>query len=235
MNKISIIIITKDNLKDLIKTLKCLSNSNIFQIIVIDGSEFDQRRYLSKEIISKINVYIQEKDDGIYDAMNKGIRYCSCEWSMFINSGDILNSSFIEKIQYANNFFKPNILIYGNTLTSKSKQIKPDIIKKIKSYMPFCHQSVIYPTNLLKKYKFDLRYHIGSDYDQLLRMYNDNIEFKWVNYDISTIDTFGTSNKKKFKTIYEWFLISKKNMDKKFNIFLWLYDIIFYLFASKLK
>ena len=59
-----------------------------FEIIVVDGKSSDGT---IKEIENKKNYfskYIIEKDNGIYDAMNKGINFIDSDWTIFLNSGD---------------------------------------------------------------------------------------------------------------------------------------------------
>jgi putative colanic acid biosynthesis glycosyltransferase len=80
--KISIITICYNNLLDLVKTYTSLSNylSNEVEWVVIDGStNLEINQYLNN--IKKYNIfYLFEKDSGIYDAMNKGIKFSNGDY-----------------------------------------------------------------------------------------------------------------------------------------------------------
>ncbi|HBK29667.1 MAG TPA: glycosyltransferase, partial [Parabacteroides sp.] len=64
------------------------------ELIVVDGLSTDNtmaiiKRYSERGIITS---YVSERDNGIYDAMNKGVRMCSGEWVIFMNAGDAFAS-----------------------------------------------------------------------------------------------------------------------------------------------
>jgi len=87
--KISIIIPTLNDKKGLEKTLDSIKIQNYsnFECIVIDGASTDGTvEYLKKDKI--VNKFISEEDKGIYDAINKGIRFAKGDIINTINSGD---------------------------------------------------------------------------------------------------------------------------------------------------
>lgn len=92
--KISIITVNFNNAKGLERTINSVREQTYKEIefIVIDGFSTDE----SKNIILKnqdiISYWISEKDNGIYDAMNKGIKVCSGDYVLFLNSGDFLTN-----------------------------------------------------------------------------------------------------------------------------------------------
>ena len=61
-----------------------------FEYIVIDGGSTDGSVELIKEYSDKITYWVSERDNGIYQAMNKGIRAAKGEYCQFLNSGDWL-------------------------------------------------------------------------------------------------------------------------------------------------
>lgn len=77
------------------------------EIIIIDGFSTDGTINKINELKKNFSKVIIEKDKGIYDAMNKGLRLSEGEWILFLNSGDILfNSSTLENI-----FKKLNLIV----------------------------------------------------------------------------------------------------------------------------
>ena len=88
--KLSIITVTY-NAKDVLKgTLDSISAQrfNDFELIVIDGGSTDGTLDIIRRNTDLISHYVSEKDNGIYDAMNKGLAMASGEYVTFLNAGD---------------------------------------------------------------------------------------------------------------------------------------------------
>lgn len=123
---LSIITINYNNAAGLEKTMKSVlsQTNNDFEYVVIDGGSNDGsadiiRRY-EKEFGSRLN-WVSERDKGIYNAMNKGIRKAQGEYLEFLNSGDCLVADqVVERMvgELKKRDF-PSIL-YGNMLKSLS-------------------------------------------------------------------------------------------------------------------
>ena len=174
------------------------------EYIVIDGGSTDGTADVVRRYSEKIQYWVSEKDRGIYDAMNKGIKKASGEYAIFMNSGDkfynpgVITSIFNEEIIWAN---KP-VVIYGNTcikhgphevLKQVSKQ--PDIFNA----MPFCHQSVFISARHLKEYMFNLDFKIIADREMITRMFRDKCAFHQVTDVVSIIQGEGYSNLSRYK------------------------------------
>jgi glycosyltransferase involved in cell wall biosynthesis len=99
MPLLSIITINFNNAEGLKKTIESVFSQsfNDFEYLIIDGGSTDG----SVEIIKqnkKINYWISEKDNGIYDAMNKGILKSFGNYLLFLNSGDYLCENVLGKV-----------------------------------------------------------------------------------------------------------------------------------------
>jgi glycosyltransferase involved in cell wall biosynthesis len=95
MNLLSVITVNLNNAKGLLNTIASVAvqkNANL-EHIVIDGASTDG----SREIINKYKTCfaysISEKDSGIYQAMNKGIKAAKGDYVLFLNSGDTFTSA----------------------------------------------------------------------------------------------------------------------------------------------
>jgi glycosyltransferase involved in cell wall biosynthesis len=107
----------------LIKTIKSVEKQvfNDYEHIIIDGKSTDG----SAEWLNKLNanniIIKSEKDEGIYDAMNKGIKIASGRYLLFLNSGDILlnNSSLIKLYKKVIKMKSNAKVYYWDLLTSK--------------------------------------------------------------------------------------------------------------------
>lgn len=188
-----------------------------YEHIIIDGLSNDK----SLEVINsfdskgKINI-ISEKDYGIYDAMNKGIKMSNGEYVIFLNSGDsFADKNTLSKItKYA---FNCDVLI-GSTLYNyrNNKIIRyPENLKKIKRGMTFNHQSAIYNRSTLSQYLFDLSYPISSVHDQTIRMINDMRKFKFIDVQVAIYDPYGISS-----NAYRWSKDYLKIIWKYYRIYL---------------
>jgi glycosyltransferase involved in cell wall biosynthesis len=92
MLKLSIITVNYNNLEGLKKTIESVVSQTwqVFEYIVIDGGSTDgSAAYIEAQSVN-IDYWVSEPDNGIYNAMNKGIKAATGEYLLFLNSGDDL-------------------------------------------------------------------------------------------------------------------------------------------------
>ena len=175
----SIITITLNNLSGLRITKESIENQTLtdYEWIVIDGNSTDGSVDLLREKRSSSRTdqypfaFISEPDDGIYDAMNKGLKYAKGQYVIFLNAGDTFASTdLLEKIEpYTQK--KPDF-IYGDALEPQSNRKKP-VYKSGRRYKDLIwgmithHQAMLYRRHTVRDFKmrYSLRYTISSDYD----------------------------------------------------------------------
>lgn len=119
--KLSLVTINYNDFKGLEKTLKSVACQHIpadFELehIVVDGGSLDQ----SVEVIGKfphVSKWISEKDSGVYNAMNKGIKMASGDYIQILNSGDVYASenAIVKMADSMQQLGFPDLL-YGNML-----------------------------------------------------------------------------------------------------------------------
>ena len=111
---LSIITVNLNNLVGLKRTAHSLINQSFqnYEWILVDGNSVDGSKSFIKECatgskfpseLQKNIKYISEPDNGIYDAMNKGIRMATGEYCLFLNSGDWLTHDNVLKDVFAHN------------------------------------------------------------------------------------------------------------------------------------
>lgn len=90
--KISIITVNYNNASGLERTIKSVLSQSYSDIehIVIDGDSTDGSVDVIKSLSDRIAYWCSESDNGIYNAMNKGVAVASGDYCLFLNSGDIL-------------------------------------------------------------------------------------------------------------------------------------------------
>lgn len=88
--KLSIITINYNNAKGLEKTIKSVvaQTKKCYEYIIIDGGSSDKSIEIIKQNECSQIIWISEKDNGIYNAMNKGVAMARGEYCLFLNSGD---------------------------------------------------------------------------------------------------------------------------------------------------
>lgn len=108
--KLSIITINWNNAEGLRRTLESVAaqTNHAFQHVIVDGASTDGSVDIIKAYVNQSLKYdvlwVSEKDKGIYNAMNKGIRMAKAEYLLFLNSGDAL-----ENAEVVENFYKADI------------------------------------------------------------------------------------------------------------------------------
>lgn len=97
MINISVITICYNDKDGLIKTINSVQSQiyEDYEHIIIDGGSLDGTLKLLKEIKNEKCHWISERDKGIYDAMNKGIKMAKGEWLIMLNAGDVFADSYV--------------------------------------------------------------------------------------------------------------------------------------------
>ena len=108
---ITVVLNDKDNIEETIKSV--ISQKVNLEFIIIDGGSTDGTLEVIKKYDKFINLWISEKDGGIYDAMNKGILYSTGNFIGMINSGDLFSENGLEIIQNYINKNKNLDYIFG--------------------------------------------------------------------------------------------------------------------------
>lgn len=171
--KFSIITVVLNAKEDLIETINSLRNQKFkdFEYIVIDGGSTDGTLEIINNNLDIIDKWKSEKDLGIYDAMNKGIKLCEGDYIGMLNSGD---KYMINGLEIVHNYLinKKFDFIFGSVM----KKILRHGYRKYRILWNFdfygSHSSGFFikreSQNRLGKY--NLKYKISSDYDLFYRM-----------------------------------------------------------------
>lgn len=113
---LTIITINYNNKAGLIKTFDSIKNQTWknFEYIVVDGGSTDGGREIIEQN-SDISQWLSEKDSGVYNAMNKGIRMATGKYIIFMNSGDFFFcNTVLEKV--AHQFESETDILYGDSV-----------------------------------------------------------------------------------------------------------------------
>ena len=105
----------KESIEDTINSIVNQTYSN-FEYIIVDGGSTDGTLDIIRKYEDKISYWISEPDNGIYDAMNKGLAICKGEWINFMNSGDLFYNDHVLVDIYRYCDFKKFHILYGKTV-----------------------------------------------------------------------------------------------------------------------
>lgn len=175
--------------------LSVISQTDIeIEYIIVDGGSKDGTLELIGKYKDKISLLISEPDRGVYDAMNKGIKYSTGDFVYFLNSGDVLlNPSILSKIKLEE-LKERNAIIYGNVVVAYGniealEKPRPFFNSKMKfKGIGICHQSMFFPGELIRNEKYDLSYKIAADYDLVYRLWRKGTEFLYKDITIAKYD-----------------------------------------------
>lgn len=198
MAKISIITVTFNCQGSIEATINSILTQHFpnFELIIIDGASTDGTLNVINKYKSRIKCIVSEPDNGIFDAMNKGIERANGDFVLFMNSGDtFVNNDVLSLI----NFDKEYGVIYGNmviNVRNKKLECKPEPFFKSKDYiktMGICHQCIFVRTDLAKRYKFAPEFKIAADFNMIFQIWKKGYKFKYVDVPIANYDTTGFS------------------------------------------
>ena len=194
-------------LKDTIQSVLRQTNKD-FEYLIIAGGSTDETIDIVKSYESEFSgrlKWVSEKDQGIYDAMNKGIKMASGDVVGILNSDDYFTSDDI--LQTVDNAFKSHEIdaIYGDIHFIRdgnpqkcvryysSRMFRPFWLRF--GFMPahpsfYCKREVFEKAGL-----YSLDYKIGADYEMMVRLFKKyRIMSQYINKDFVTMRTGGASN-----------------------------------------
>jgi glycosyltransferase involved in cell wall biosynthesis len=179
------------------------------EYIIIDGGSNDGTLDIIKKYDYAIDYWVSEPDNGIFDAMNKGVELSNGEWVLFLGSDDCIYSpdTFSKIFKKFNSKCK---LLYGNIVYSDKKVVKSKFNKLILFKNTIHHQSAFYHKELFRSFKYSPVYKMLSDYELNLRIYKLNIESEKINRIIANCGRKGISNRVLFRGYKEEILIRKE-------------------------
>lgn len=174
--------------------------------LILDGASRDNTVTMINEYIAKSDdiqdtrhriIFTSEPDNGLYDAMNKGINKATGNYLVFLNAGDVFpSSSTLESIanMVGEGEELPGVL-YGNTdivddngTFLRHRRLSPPSHLNWRSFlhgMLVCHQAFYARTDIAKRNNYDLHYKLSADIDWCIRVMKDakrhNLPLRYVN------------------------------------------------------
>jgi glycosyltransferase involved in cell wall biosynthesis len=165
----SIIIPTYNSGKTIAQSIKSILNQSFtnYEILVMDGHSNDDTLSITSSFKSSKIKITSEPDNGIYDAMNKGIQRAKGKWLYFLGSDDTLyDETILQKVSEAIGLNPSSKIIFGDVFTSDNT------IERFPNYgfielldRCICQQAIFYSRELFDNKLFSLNYKIAADWD----------------------------------------------------------------------
>lgn len=211
-------------LNESIESVRNQTYPNI-EFIVADGASTDNTIDILKHNSGYIDYWYSCEDDGVYDAMNKAVKYSSGDYILFLGCDDVLYDVLHEVVNYFSDTAKS---YYGDVIMTSNKERYDGLFGSEKLVQKnIAHQAIFYSRQVFDKYKFNLKYKALADYDLNIKLYSDrNFGFKYIHKTIALYnDETGFSS-----TTIDYAFIS----DKPKIIFKYfsLYHFLIYLYVK---
>ena len=206
MTQISIVVATfnsSENIESCLASIIAQDGAEKIEVVVVDGMSTDAtigvvRKFC--DLFSNIK-FISERDGGIYDAWNKGVRMSTGKWICFLGSDDVLLPNAVKELIAASvrgEETECNLVSFCVELMKDGKLVKR-IGKEYRQreflrYCSIAHVGALHSrTLILDAGGFDERYRVCGDYDLLLRS-SDSIKAYFRPVAIAQMSLGGISN-----------------------------------------
>lgn len=189
----SIIIVTYNNAEGLRRTLKSIRQLDYEQkeVIVMDGGSKDESLDIMADNRDIINVSVSERDNGIYNAMNKGVRQAKGDFVVFMNAGDVFADAGVLSLvsQYDGDIILGED-IYGGVRRRLNEQVTLYELLSNGIY----HQAVYYRRRVLQQYGFDESYKLIADLKSVVEPFvKDRIAVTCIRQPLAICESGGVS------------------------------------------
>ena len=185
-----------NGLRETIESVKALICRD-YEYIVVDGGSTDGSLDIIKTNSGIITKYISEKDNGIYDAINKGIKLAEGSLIGLVHSGDTILPDALTGLKELHESH-PDSVLYGALKTSKNGIFdsvwgwNADLLPR--QMIP--HLAAFVPKQVYAEYgDYDLNYKIAADYECFLRFYKRGVNFIFIDKIICDFDLGGISQR----------------------------------------
>lgn len=178
------------------------------EYVVVDGASTDGTNEILRQYQGNL-ILVSEKDNGVYDAMNKALSIATGDYIIFMGADDLFYDDMVLS-RVAGKLKNPNAVYYGNVKRVRRLDIYAGKFSKWDwGYKNPCHQSIFYPIGIYKSNCYNLRYRLVADWVYNLNLLQHNTMFIYLDEIISLyndIDGLSSTNND------EQFLADKRHL-----------------------
>ncbi len=206
---ITVVYNAAESLKKTVKSIQSQTHQDI-EYIVVDGKSTDGTLQVIEQHAATITKFISEKDQGIYDAMNKGLALATGELVLFMNAGDLFYNSttLADSLQ---GYIDEDVL-YGDAAIMNTSGLAYKLRdhkcpprqltwRSLQRGMVVCHQSLLVRRSIAPFY--ELRYKIAADIDWTIRLLKQSTRVKNTHLVVCKFLEGGTSSQRRNRSWLE--------------------------------
>ncbi|MES2454372.1 MAG: glycosyltransferase family 2 protein [Bacteroidota bacterium] len=216
--KLSVITIVYNNVRDIERSMLSVLNQTYphIEYIVVDGASNDGTKALIEKFKDRLAHFVSERDQGIYDAMNKGLALATGDYVLFMNSGDEIYAP-----ETVTDVFESGVgadIYYGETemyndqwqSLGQRRHCAPEVFnwKSFRYGMSVSHQAIYIKRSLAQPY--DLQYKYSSDIDWIIKATKNASSIVNTHMYVAKYLVGGISKKKHLASLKERFRIFTK-------------------------
>lgn len=215
---LSVITVVYNNVRDIERTLLSVINQTYkpIEYIVIDGASTDGTTEIIGRYRDHISKFVTERDEGIYDAMNKGLTLATGDYVLFMNSGDEFYAIDTVETVFAS---APDADIYygetemvddQGTNLGRRRHRAPEKFtwRSFKYGMSVSHQAIYIRRSITQP--FDKRYQLSADIDWIIQATKKAKKIVNVRRYVAKYQVGGMSKTKHRQSLLERFDIMKR-------------------------
>jgi len=197
--KVTVVTVCRNALEALRTTAESVLSQTYTDIeyVIIDGASTDGTAGYVRSLGDRVGAFISEPDNGIYDAMNKGVRAASGEWIIFMNAGDGFYAADTVARVFDGGDYAGCGVVYGDVAKKTPEgglTVKKAGAPHNSHRMFFCHQSAFYRRSEILTEPFDIRHRMSADIHQVKRLVKKGVSFRQLDMPVAIFDTGGISN-----------------------------------------
>ena len=184
-----------------IRSIRNFDDIGVVRIVVIDGGSHDDIRELIRGCLSSDDIFISEPDEGIFDAMNKGLDACDTEYVGYLGSDDMFTgavaSSQVVAALREHDLVVANVAFFRDGYVTRITHALPSRLGLMKLGLHNPHFATFGRAALLKseRFRLDLR---GSDIDYFVRVFEKRPQVATLNVVATLQEEGGFSNGSSF-------------------------------------
>jgi glycosyltransferase involved in cell wall biosynthesis len=158
------------------------------EYIVVDGKSTDGTVEILRGIKDERMKFVSEKDSGIYNAMNKGLRMASGDYLIFLGADDtFFDNKVLERV--AAKLPGDGSVVYGDImLKTRQKLYNGAFTRWTWGHRNISHQCIFYPKAVYTRYQYDEKYRSTADWDYNLRLLIDHVPFTYIGETVCTFN-----------------------------------------------
>lgn len=225
--KITVVTVSYNSEKTIEDTINSVLGQNYVNLdyVIIDGCSTDATMDIVNRYRPYLGTVISEKDKGISDAFNKGIKHAKGEIIVMINSDDVMMPEALQHIAEAydgkHDIYCGNVLLENPKTGFRCREIPSTKFPVTPFFCHVAHQGMFVTRDAYRRfgnYNVEIKY--PMDLDFLMRAYRMGATFKHVNHDIACFRAGGATSNSIIKKRKDYIRIVRDNGGNSFQAYL---------------